>query len=347
MGSGRVRGSRRGVLLFSLAAGVVVLAFASLFVGSHVLSPAEVWGALQRRQDVEHDVSLMVWELRVPRAFAGVLVGACLGVAGAVMQALTRNPLAEPGLLGINAGASAAVVTGIATAGSLGGMPTGPGGVTLTVLLAFAGAAAASVLVLAVGGAFKDGTDPVRLTLAGAALTVVFTAYTNAILLNRPTLFQEFTNWAVGSLQGRGFDVSAPLALLAVPVLVVACLCGRWLNALALGHDVGRSLGADPRRLGLLGGALVVVLAGTATAVAGPIAFVGLAAPLAVRAIVGPDYRWVLPLSALAAAVIVLGADIIGRLVMIPSEVETAVIASILGAPVFIALVRRRRWARL
>ena len=339
-------GGHRRTVLAGLVITLIGFAILSLFVGAQALPPAQVFGAIVGA-DVPTEVALLVLELRVPRTILGILVGVCLDVAGTLMQALTRNPLAEPGILGVNAGASAAVVTGVALT-SVGGVAfAGVTATVVSVVFAFVGAAAASVLVLLLGGAFRSGTDPVRLTLAGAALSIVLGAYTNAILLNFPTIFQSFKHWAVGSLQGRGYDVILPIAAIAVPAALAACLCGPWLNALALGTEMGRALGANPRRLGLIGGVLVVLLAGSATAAAGPIAFVGLAAPLAVRALVGPDYRWVLPLSALSAAIIVVGADMIGRVLMNPAEVETAVIASLIGAPVFIALVRRRRWARL
>jgi len=165
--------------------------------------------------------------------------------------------------------------------------------------------------------------------------------------LNQPKLFESFVHWSVGSLVGRGYDVILPTATVVLPAALAACVAGRWLNALALGPELGRSLGADPRKLAVVGGALAVLLCGGATAAAGPIAFVGLAAPLAIRSLVGPDYRWVVPLSALAAAIIVVVSDVIGRVILPPSEVDTAVVAALLGSPVFIALVRRREWARL
>jgi ABC-type Fe3+-siderophore transport system permease subunit len=344
-GVARSRAARRRVLwAIGLVVAVIIAAIGSVFVGAQALAPADVVDALLGRGG---EAALFVHELRVPRALLGVVVGLALGAAGALMQALTRNPLAEPGLLGVNAGAAAAVVTGLAFGGALGLRATGIAGSYVTMALAFVGAAAASALVLLVGGATSKGTDPVRLTLAGAALTVVLGAYTNAMTLNQPQLFEDFVHWSVGSLQGRGYESLWPVASVVLPALVVACLSGRWLNALALGPEMGRALGADPRRLAVAGGALVVALAGAATAGAGPIAFVGLAAPLVVRGLVGPDYRWVVPLSACVAAVVVLVADVIGRVVMPPSEVETAVVAALLGAPVFIAVVRRRRMARL
>ncbi|MDN6557382.1 MAG: iron ABC transporter permease [Acidipropionibacterium acidipropionici] len=336
---------KRWTVTAILAVLLPVVAVVGVFVGGQALSPGQVLDAIGGHGAPE--AVAVVRELRIPRALLGVVVGAGLGTAGALMQAMTRNPLAEPGILGVNAGAAAAVVTGLVVSTAAGGPSSGVAMTFLSFGYAFLGAAAASLLVMVLGGAFKEGTDPVRLTLAGAACAIVLGSYTNAVTLNRPDLFEAFVHWGVGSLQGRGLDVVWPTATIVLPAVVVAGLAGRWLNALALGRDMGTALGADPRRLWVIGGCLVVALAGGATAAAGPISFVGLAAPLAVRSLVGPDYRWVLPLSALAAAIIVLVADLVGRLVMPPTEVETGVVSALIGAPVFIALVRRRRLARL
>jgi len=337
----RRRGTARGSViavvigLIALAACVVL----SLFVGSRDIGPGLVWQALTR-PDPTDTAQLVITELRVPRTILAILVGVALGVAGTIMQALTRNPLAEPGILGVNAGAAAAAATGIAVTGGAWGM-------TGSFLFSFAGAAAASLLVAALGGVFGHGADPVRLTLAGAALAVTLAAYTNALLLNYPTVFDSFRHWAVGSIQGRGNELVLPALALIVPAALVAVLLGRSFNAVALGHDAARALGASPQRVLVTGAVLIVLLAGTATAVAGPIGFVGLVAPLGVRMLVGPDYRRILPLSALAAAVLVLGADIIGRIVLPPDELETSIVTALVGAPVFILLARRRRLMRL
>ncbi|UOE43230.1 FecCD family ABC transporter permease [Agromyces larvae] len=341
-----VRGLRRRPVV-ALVIGLVllaVLAVLSVLVGTRGIDPAVVWAAVVDF-DPTDDRHLVVAELRLPRTALAALVGAALGVAGAVMQALTRNPLAEPGILGVNAGAAAAAATGIAVSGAaFGGMP---GGVFGTLAFAFAGAAVASVLVAALGGMFRTGADPIRLTLAGAALSVVLGAYTNALLLNFPTVFDTFRHWAVGSVQGRGPELVLPATLVIVPTLLAACLLGPSFNAIALGRELGRSLGADPRRVLSAGAVIIVLLAGGATAIAGPIVFVGLAAPLGVRLLVGPDYRWILPLSAVAAAALVLGSDIIGRLILPGAEVETSIVTALIGAPIFILLARRRRLMRL
>jgi ABC-type Fe3+-siderophore transport system permease subunit len=336
------RGGPRSLPVVALAVGLVlvaVLAVLSVFVGSRAVDPATVWAAVTAF-DPGDDRHLVVTELRIPRTVLALLVGAALGVAGTIMQALTRNPLAEPGILGVNAGAAAAAATGIAVTG-------GVLGTAGTFAFSFVGAAAASLAVAALGGLFSQGTDPVRLTLAGAALAVTLGAYTSAILLNYPSVFDTFRHWAVGSVQGRDGSLVLPAAGLIVPTVLIAALLGTRLNALALGRDMGRALGADPTRVLWVGAAIVVVLAGSATAIAGPIAFVGLTAPLGVRLLVGPDYRWILPLSAVAATVLVLAADILGRLLLPPTEVETSIVTALIGAPVFILLARRRRLMRL
>ncbi|WP_051191701.1 FecCD family ABC transporter permease [Microbacterium luticocti] len=335
------RSTARGRVLIAITGLALLAACAvlSLLVGSRDIPPALVWQALVA-PDATDTAHLVVTELRVPRTVLAVTVGAALGVAGCIMQALTRNPLAEPGILGVNAGAAAAAATGIAATGGLWGT-------TGSFLFSFGGAAAASVIVAALGGVFGRGADPVRLTLAGAALAVTLGAYTNALLLNYPGVFDTFRHWAVGSVQGRGPDLIAPALALTVPAILVAVALGRSFNAVALGRDTATALGAAPQRVLVAGAVLVVLLAGTATAVAGPIGFVGLVAPLGVRLLVGPDYRRILPLSALAAAILVLGADVIGRVLLPPDELETSIVTALIGAPVFILLARRRRLMRL
>lgn len=316
----------------------MLLAVASVMIGAQPVAPEVVWRAIvdADRTSTQH---LIVLELRLPRTLLGIFVGIALGAAATTMQALTRNPLAEPGLLGINAGAAAAVVTAIAL-----GARSGPFG---HALFAFAGAALAALAVGALGGVLRRGTDPVRLVLAGAALSVVLGAYTQVLLINFPDVFDAFRHWVVGSLQGRSWEVVAATAAIVVPFAVIAVLLARSLNASALGWDAGRALGVDPRRTAGLGLLVVVALAGAATAAAGPIAFVGLLAALGVRMLVGPDYRWVMPLSMVWAVVVILAADIIARALRSPAELPTSIVTALIGAPVFIAIVRRRRLVRL
>lgn len=335
----RARRRRRQALgLLVLLVALAVLLVLSLALGSRPVPLGVVRDALLET-DRADDRHLIVVTLRIPRTILAVAVGAALGTAGAVMQALTRNPLAETGILGINAGAAAAVATAIAALGLTD--------FTAYVWFALAGTLVTAAGVYALGGAFRNGSDPVRLTLAGAALSVVLGAYTQAILINYPQVFDTFRFWVVGSLEGRGMDVAVPAAAAVAAGLLLALTLPASLNALALGADAGRALGVSTTRTWVVSGVVVVLLAGVATAAAGPIGFVGLTAPHVARAIVGPDHRWILPYSALVSAVVVLGADVLGRVVASPGEVATGIVTALVGGPFFVALVRRRRMAQL
>lgn len=330
------RRRRLGVIVGFIILGVLMMA--SVAFGSRMIPLESVWQALVHFDPLNNE-HLIVRELRVPRTLIGILVGGALGVAGAVMQAITRNPLAEPGLLGVNAGAAAAVVTGIAVFGVVN--------TAGYIWFAFIGAAIAAVVVYALGGAFADGSNPIKLLLSGAALSVVLGAYTSAIVLNYASVFASFRFWAVGSLQGRSWSTFWPVLGFIVCGIFFALLITRSLNALAMGKEMGVALGVSGRGTWIIAAIVVVLLAGGATAAAGPIGFIGLTAPLIARSIVGPDYRWMLPYSILIAANVLLAADILGRLVAIPSEVQTAIVTAIIGGPFFIALVRKRKMARL
>lgn len=330
--------SRRKLGVVLGIASLIMLAVLSIVLGSRTIAPATIWEALTAF-DPHNDAHLIVTELRVPRTILGILVGAALGTAGAIMQAVTRNPLAEPGLLGVNAGAAAAVVTGIVLVGSAN--------VSSYVWFSFVGAAVAAVVVYGLGGAFSEGSNPVRLILAGAALSVVLGAYTSAVVLNDQKVFGTFRFWTVGSLQGRSWDAISAVLIFIVIGILGALLLARPLNGLAMGTDVGVALGVSVRTTTITAAVLIVLLAGSATAAAGPIGFIGLTAPLIARTIVGPDYRWVLPFSCLIAANVLIAADILGRLIAFPGEVQTAIIMAIIGGPVFVAIVRRRKLATL
>ena len=260
----RVRRGARWLPLLLLA--LVLLAVLSVVVGSRAIDPAVVWQAIVA-PDLADDRHVTVQALRLPRTALVVVVGAALGVAGAVMQAMTRNPLAEPGLLGVNAGAAAAVVTGV--------LVTHVVDVEVYLWFAFAGAALAAAAVYALGGALQHASNPVRLVLAGAALSVLLGAYTSSVLVTFPSVFDTFRFWDTGSFQGRGADALLPVGIAVGVGLLIAFSLARPLNALALGAEFGRALGASPRRTWLLAGVAVVLLAGGATAAAGPIGFIG------------------------------------------------------------------------
>lgn len=340
--AGRPRARRGANRRAALVVGLGVLACAamlSLAVGSRPVPLTEALRALVA-YDPGNDLHLVVRELRVPRTLIALLAGLALGVAGAIMQAVTRNPLAEPGLLGINAGAAVAVVVAIAGFGLTA--------IAHYVWFAFAGAGLAGAAVFLLGRAHETGTNPVRLVLAGAGISVMLGSLTGAIILNAPTFVLDgFRNWAAGSVEGRGFDVAAILALCVAAGLLPALALAGSLNAMALGQDLGRALGVNLRATWLLACLCVMLLAGAATAAAGPIGFVGLVAPHVARLVAGPDYRWILPLSALFAAILLLGADIAGRVIAPPSEIAAGIVAALVGGPFFIGVVRRYRMAKL
>lgn len=332
--------STRALSLLLAAALLVLLAAAGLFVGSRSIPIADVWAALFSPSDQLTDDGLIVQLVRVPRAVLGIFVGLALGVAGALMQGLTRNPLAEPGILGVNAGAAAAVIAAMVWFGARQPLQH--------FSAAFVGAAAATALVYLLGGIARSTTDPVRLVLAGAGLAVVFSAFTRILLLSAPEdVYDSYRVWVTGSLQGRGWDVTLITAAVAVVGLIAAWLLAPQLNAASLGDELGRALGVNRTLTWTIAGIALFALAGAATAAAGPIAFIGLAAPNIARLIVGPDYRWLIPASAVGAALLVTLADVVGRIIVPPGEIEVGVMAAIIGAPVFIALVRRQRMAKL
>lgn len=329
--------SRRRWLAIGLAA-LALQALASLVIGSRPIPLAVMVDAIQA-YDPRNDLHLVIWELRVPRLITAVLAGAALGLAGAIMQAVTRNALAEPGLLGINAGAAVAVVLGVTLLGL-----TRP---AHYVWLAALGAGLAGTAVFLLGRAHETGTNPVRLVLAGAGLSIVLGAITGIVVINAsPIAFDNFRHWAAGSVEGASFEVVAMLAACVAAGFAVALSIVGGLNALALGQELGQALGAAPRTIWLSACVAVMLLAGAATAAAGPIGFVGLIAPHLARAVVGPDHRWILPCSALFAAILLLGADLIGRVVAAPSEVAAGIVVALLGGPFFILAVRRFRVSR-
>ncbi|WP_240506640.1 FecCD family ABC transporter permease [Thermoactinospora rubra] len=322
-----------------LAALAVLLAVATLSVvyGARSVPLGTVVEALTSPgASPDHTV---VRELRVPRTLLGLGVGAALGLSGALMQSLTRNPLADPGLLGVNQGAALGVTVAMFALGL-----TNP---ALYVWFAFAGAALAAAAVYALGSAGRSGASPVRLALAGVALGMACTAACQALLRMDPQVFDRMRFWLTGSLSAQTSGVLAALAPFLVAGLALGLSLARPLNALALGDEAGRALGAAVGRTRALTAVAITLLCGSATALAGPLWFVGLAVPQAVRALVGPDQRWVLPYSALLAPVLLLGADVAGRLVARPGEVQVGIMCAVLGAPVFMVLARRRRLAAL
>ncbi len=321
------------LLVLTLAGAVV----ASLAFGAKHIPFGEVADGLLSPDGAEN--SLIVREERLPRTVLGIAAGAALGLAGTLMQALTRNPLAEPGLLGVNSGAALAVVLVIGLLRVDEAL--------VYVWAALAGAAVTAVVVYLLGSSGRYGATPAKLVLAGVAVNAVAVGVTTGVMLLIPRAFNGFRFWQVGSLGGQDLGVVLRiLPFLAVGLLLVALLAGP-LNTLALGDEAARSLGGRPGLIRAAGGLAVVLLCGGATAAAGPLFFVGLAVPFAARALAGTDHRWILAYSALLAPVLLLGADVLGRLLGSPGELETGLVTAFLGAPLFIFIVRRGKVPQL
>ena len=319
-----------------LAAGVLLLLLAvllSLTVGSRQIAPSEVADALLHGGT--GDNAQVVLALRVPRTVIGVMVGLALAVAGVVMQGITRNPIAEPGVLGVSQGASLGVVCAIAYFG----VHT-PGGY---LWFAFVGAGLAAVAAYAVASQGRGGASPVKLALAGAALNAFLASVVSGIVTTDAEVLDEFRFWDVGSISGRdGGVVAQTWPFLAAGLLLVAFLV-RGLDALALGDDTARGLGHQVLRVRILGALAATVLTGVAVAAAGPIAFIGLAVPHIARSLVGAGHQWLLPMAAVLGPTVLLVSDVIGRVLFPPSEVPVAVMTALLGVPFLIALVRRKK----
>lgn len=318
-----------GLLLALAALGFLLLL--SIAVGSKDIPLSVVVDSLL--DDTGVGDAFVVWDLRVPRAAVGLAVGVALGGAGALIQALTRNPLADPGILGVNAGAAFAVALGITVFGvsTIGGY----------VWFAFAGALVVTVAVYVIGSAGRGAADPAQLTLAGVAVAAVLSGIVTAMVLTDPTAFDLMRNWQAGSTVGRGWDVLVPVLPFFAVGTVLAIIAAGSLDAIALGDDVARSLGVDVTATRVLVVAAVTLLAGGATAVAGPIAFVGFVTPHVARWIVGPHQRWILAYTLVLAPMLVLAADIVGRIVIRPGEFPVGIVTAFVGAPVLILLVRR------
>lgn len=325
---------RGGGLLLAVAL-LVLAALASVMIGSALLSPGTVLSALFTPDGSLSQIT--VTDVRVPRTLLGIAVGVALGVAGALMQALTRNPLADPGLLGVNGGAAFAVSIGVAAFGLVH--------ISDYVWWAFAGAALAGFLVFAISARGRSGATPVRLTLVGMALSAVFLGASTLLTLIDPRTFDRMRFWGVGSITDRPDGTLATILPFVAAGVLLALVSSRALNALALGDDVARAVGVRVGATRLAGFAAILLLCGAATAAAGPIAFVGLMVPHAVRRLTGPDQRWILAYALVLAPVLVLASDVIGRLVVWPAELQLGVVTALVGGPVLIALVRTSRRA--
>nr|WP_211294526.1 iron ABC transporter permease [Compostimonas suwonensis] len=311
---------------------LVILVLISLVIGSRDVSLDDIVAALGGSTD---NIGQAAVAKRVPRTVLAVAVGAALGLAGGVMQGVTRNPLADPSILGVNMGASLAVVVGIAWFG----LATATG----YIWTAIVGAAVAAVFVYTIGSLGRGGATPLKLALAGAATSAALASFITAVALPRADISATIRSWQVGGVGGASFGTIGQM----LPFFVVGCaIClfsARSLNSLALGDELAASLG---ERVAIVRGVAAfgaVVLCGAATAVAGPIGFVGLVVPHLCRLLVGVDQRWLLPFSALAGAGLLVVADVIGRIVARPGELDVGIITALIGAPFFIAIVRRQK----
>ncbi|MFC9430215.1 FecCD family ABC transporter permease [Streptomyces sp. NPDC056987] len=318
---------------------LVVVAVVSLAVGARALSPAEVWRGLFAVPDSDQrltEIRLIVRTVRVPRTVLAIVAGAALGVGGALIQGYTRNPIADTGLLGVNSGASFAVVSVIAVFGF-----TDP---FQYVWFAFVGAAVAGVVVFGLASIGRGAGNPLTLALAGQGITVFLMAMTTAVSLSDQASLNALRFWNAGSVAGAGFDVIGPVTVFIAVGLVLALVTLPALNLLNLGDDVARGLGVNIALSRTVGIAAITLLAGAATAACGPIAFLGLMVAHIARYLTGPDYRWLVPYAGLLGSVVLLVCDIAGRLVVRPGELDAGVMVALLGAPFFAVLVWRGKF---
>ncbi|MEV0946677.1 iron ABC transporter permease [Rhodococcus sp. NPDC049939] len=316
---------------------LVLVLLASVAIGARPLSFAEIFHALFNADGSQADI--IVHTLRAPRTALGLIVGISLGVAGALIQGHTRNPLADAGLLGLSAGAAFFAVLSMYLFGF-----TAPSDY---LWFAFAGAFAASMIVFGLSSIGNGGASPLSLALAGAAVAFFLQAMTNAVIILDQASLDAYRFWVVGSVAGRGFDVLWQVLPFLIVGLILALVSTPGLNVLSLGEDVARSLGTNigaSRALGILA---ITLLIGAATAACGPIAFIGLVVPHVARAITGPDYRWLVPYAGLLGGIMLVAADVVGRVVVRPGELQVGIVLALFGAPFFIALVRRRKLVKL
>lgn len=323
--------------LLGLAVLLPCLVLASFLFGSGSVPSDQVIAVLSGGGTGEH--RLIVLGMRGSKTLIALVAGAALGIAGVLVQALTRNPIAEPGLLGVNAGAACAVAIGLGIARSLP--------IALLMLVSLAGALISGLVVTGASGAWRGRHDPVRIVLVGAAWSAVVSAITTFMLLSDPRIYDEFRFWDAGAVMPRPLDLVAAAAALSGLGLLAALLLSRSLDALALGEEFARGLGVSAGRARGLVTATCLVLCAAATALVGPISFLGLIAPFAARLIAGPRHRVLIWLSALLGGVTLLAADVLGRVVNPPAEVQAALMCALLGAPLFIALARARRLVQL
>ncbi len=329
--AGRSRGSRSRWLA-GLVLLLCLLSMASVTIGTRDVTLADALSALKGHVDTVGQAAVA---LRIPRTVLALLAGAALGLSGAIMQGVTRNPLADPGILGVNMGASLAVVVGVAWFDI--------GSASAYIWTAIAGAGAAAIFVYTIGSMGRGGATPLKLALAGAATSVAFSSLVLAIVLPRNDIAGGIRSWQIGGVGGATFERIWPVLPFLAVGFAISLLSARKLNSLALGDELASGLGervAVARATAALG---AILLCGAMTAVCGPIGFLGLVVPHVCRLLVGVDHRWLLPFSAIAGACLLVGADVVGRIIARPAELDVGIITAMIGAPFFIWIVRRQK----
>jgi len=322
----------RGLSLLCLIATVAVLCMLSLVIGTREVGLGDIIGALEGRVETLGEAAVA---MRIPRTLLAVLAGAALGLAGAIMQGVTRNPLADPGILGVNMGASLAVAVGVAWFGMSSAYDY--------IWTAIGGAGAAAIFVYTIGTLGRGKATPLKLALAGAATSVAFSSLVIAVVLPRNDIAGGIRAWQIGGVGGATFDRLSHVLPFLLAGFALSLLSARKLNSLALGDELAAGLGENvalARAAAALG---AILLCGATTAVCGPIGFVGLVVPHVCRLLAGVDHRWLLPFSALGGSILVLASDVVGRIAARPSEIDVGIVTALVGAPFFIWIVRRQR----
>lgn len=325
--------TKTAILISACIIGAVLCVFASLALGSRNIGPEEVMRALFHA-DSESFNALVVRE-RIPRTVFSIIAGASLGVSGALMQAITRNPVADPSILGVNTGASLFVVSGIAffhinTAGEY-------------IWFALAGAAVTAVFVYRIGSMGYGGATPIKLALAGAATSAALSSLVSAVILPRTDVMHAFRFWQVGSVSGATWEGILTVSPFLAAGLIIGILSAPALNALALGDDVATGLGVKTGMVRIAGALAGVLLCGATTALTGPIGFVGLMIPHTMRLICGPNMRYIVPMSAVGGAILLTASDTIGRIIGRPGELEAGIITAFFGAPILVLIAMRAK----